>query len=352
MRPQVTLGSNTLLPGSRPYVIAEIGVNHEGSLDLARRLIHLAKEGGANAAKFQSYKANRIASKHSPAYWDIAKEPAESQFELFQRYDKFGPEEFRLLADCCREAEIDFISTPFDTEAVEFLNSLVPFFKVASADINNVPLLRQIGSKRKPVVLSTGASTLDEIRFAVETLTQAGAEDVVLLHCVLNYPCPMRNAHINMIKGLQRAYPNNVVGYSDHTLPDERMLVLTAAWLNGALVLEKHFTHDKTLPGNDHYHAMDRDDLLKFIANLDLLEEVLGNEYKSSLDEEAPARQHARRSIVIERALKAGQVITEQDLTCKRPAHGISPLFWDQVIGRTVRRDLDEEHILGWEDLT
>ncbi len=350
--PRVMLGSRLLAPGSKPYVIAEIGVNHEGDFELAKRLIRLAGEGGASAAKFQSYKAGRIASKHSPAYWDMTKEPTESQFELFKKYDKFGAEEFRALADCCRAAQIDFISTPFDAEAVEFLDPLVPFFKVASADLNNVPLLRQIASKHKPVVLSTGASNLDEIGTAVAILNQSGAKYVALLHCVLNYPCPNRNAHINMIKGLQRAFPENIVGYSDHTLPDERMLVLTAAWLNGALVLEKHFTHDKKLSGNDHYHAMDVNDLKKFAENVELLSEVLGQENKAALADEATARKHARRSIVVDRTLNAGHVIAERDVTCKRPAHGISPVFWDQVIGRRIRRDLDEDHVLQWDDLT
>src|SRR5262249_1627552 len=285
-----TLGSRLLAPGSRPYVIAEIGVNHEGNLGLARRLINQAKEGGASAAKFQSYKADRIASKHSPAYWDTTKEPTKSQFALFKKYDKFGAKESRIWADHCLNVQIDFISTPFDADAVEFLDPLVPFYKVASADLNNVPLLRQIASKHKPVVLSTGASTLGEIDMAIDTLTQAGTKDVVLLHCVLNYPCTNCNAHINMIKGVQRAYPHNVVGYSDHTLADERMLVLVAAWLNGALVLEKHFTHDKTLPGNDHYHAMDINDLRKFIENVELVDQVLGQEHKMPLPDEALAR--------------------------------------------------------------
>jgi len=350
--PQVTLGTHVLTPGKRPYLIAEIGVNHEGDLSLAKRLIGLAKEGGANAVKFQSYKAERIASKQSPAYWDITKEPTDNQFALFKKYDKFGADEFRVLADSCREMQIDFVSTPFDTYAVEFLDPLVAFFKVASADLNNVPLLRCVARTRKPIVLSTGASTLEEIQVAVEILTSAGANDIVLLHCVLNYPCANHNAHINMIKGLQRAYPSNVVGYSDHTLPDEHMLILTAAWLNGALVLEKHFTHDKTLPGNDHYHAMDVDDLRKFVENIGLLEQVLGQEQKVALRAEAPARAHARRSIVINRNLKSGHVISESDITCKRPADGISPIFWDEVIGRRLGRELKEDHILQWQDLT
>ena len=349
--PALTLGNRTLAPGGRPYVIAEIGVNHEGDMDLARRLIDLAREGGADAAKFQSYKAGRIASKHSPAYWDTSKEPTPSQHQLFTKYDRFGPGEYAALAEHCRAVGIDFLSTPFDAGAVEFLDPLVRFHKIASADLTNVPLLRQIAGKGKPVLLSTGASTLGEIDMAVATLGAAGCRDLVLLHCVLNYPCPNGNAHLNMIAGLQRAYPELVIGYSDHTLPDPRMLVLTAAWLKGALILEKHFTHDKSLPGNDHYHAMDVVDLKCFLENLALLEEVLGQTHKAPLAAEAPAREHARRSIVIDRPLKAGETLSEADITCKRPAHGISPLHWDEVVGRTVSRDLEEDHILHWSDL-
>jgi len=349
--PAVTLGSRTLQAGERPYVIAEIGVNHEGDLALAKKLIELAKEGGADAAKFQSYTAGRIASRHSPAYWDTSKEPTRSQFELFSKYDKFSPQDYATLAGHARQLGIDFMSTPFDADAVEFLDPLVPFFKIASADITNVPLLRQVASKGKPVLLSTGASSLAEIDMAMNTLAAAGNKDVVLLQCILNYPCPNANAHLNMIDGLRRAYPENVIGYSDHTVPEERMLVLSAAWLKGALVLEKHFTHDKTLPGNDHYHAMDVHDLRAFQQNITLLQEVLGSTHKKPLPSEAPAREHARRSIVIDRPLKAGQTITAEDITYKRPAHGVSPLFWDEVIGRKTARALEEDHVLRWEDM-
>jgi sialic acid synthase SpsE len=334
-----------------PYVIAEIGVNHGGELALAKKLIELAKEGGANAAKFQSYKASRIASRHSPAYWDISKESTRSQFALFSKYDHFGATEYAALAEHCRMVGIDFVSTPFDADAVEFLEPLVPFYKIASADITNVPLLRQVASKGKPVVLSTGASTLAEIDTAIDLLSRAGCQDPVLLHCVLNYPCNNENAHLNMIDGLRRAYPQLVVGYSDHTLPDEAMLILSAAWLKGALVLEKHFTHDKTLPGNDHYHAMDVTDLRRFRENLSLLGAALGDFHKRPLAGEQPAREHARRSVVVDRALKAGQVICASDITYKRPAHGISTLFWDQVIGRKAARDMEEDHVLRWQDL-
>ena len=348
---QITLGRRTLGDDGRPYIIAEIGVNHEGSLDTARRLIDLAKEGGADAAKFQTYKAEKLASKHSPAYWDTTKEPTPSQRVLFQKYDCFGPAEYVALAEHCRQVEIEFLSTPFDAEAVEFLDPLMSLFKIASADLTNVPLLRQVAGKGKPVVLSTGASTLGEIDMAVATLCAAGATDIVLLHCVLNYPCALETAHLNMIEGLRRAYPKLLVGYSDHTVPEPGMLVLTAAWLKGAAVLEKHFTHDKTLPGNDHYHAMDVDDLKRFCANLALIEKTLGSGHKAPLSSEAPAREHARRSIVPVRDIAAGEVLTEAALTCKRPAHGVSPLHWDTVIGRRLARPVAEDSPLQWADL-
>jgi sialic acid synthase SpsE len=347
----LTLGMRRVLQCDRPYVIAEIGVNHEGQFDLALRLIDLAKEGGADAAKFQSYKAARIASKFSPAYWDVTKEATRSQFELFKKYDNFGAKEYERLARHCEKMQIDFLSTPFDSDAVDFLEPLVPFYKIASADITNVPMLRQVAAKGKPVVLSTGASTLGEIDMAVETLSAAGCKDLVLMQCILNYPCANENANLNMIDGLKRAYPDRIIGYSDHTLPDERMLILTTAWLKGAVVIEKHFTHDKSLPGNDHYHAMDVVDLKKFQENMALLAQVQGQTHKRPLPEEEPAREHARRSIVVDRPMKLGQVIAASDITYKRPGHGVSPMFWDEVVGRRTTCDLEEDHVLLWRDI-
>ena len=163
------------------------------------------------------------------------------------------------------KTEIDFLSTPFDDNAIEFLDPLVKFFKVASADLTNTPFLRKIGKKGKPVFLSTGASTLVEIDNAVDTLERSGCADIILLHCVLNYPTEHANAHLRMISGLKRLYPNHIIGYSDHTLPDNAMTSLLTAYILGAVVIEKHFTHDKTLQGNDHYHAMDKSDLSRFV---------------------------------------------------------------------------------------
>ena len=333
-------------------MIAEIGVNHEGSLDLAKRLIDLAKEGGADAAKFQTYKADTLASKHSPAYWDLSKEPTTSQHKLFQKYDAFGPGEYRALAKHCEEAEIDFVSTPFDSSAVELLDPLMPFFKIASADLTNTPLLRQVAETGKPVVLSTGASNSDEIRAAVETLRAAGCTELSLLHCVLNYPTADENAHLGMITGLRRDYPEVVIGYSDHTVPDDSMTALTTAYLLGARVIEKHFTHDKTLPGNDHYHAMDVNDLRTFVRNIGRVHVMIGTgREKEPVETEEISRLNARRSIVLDADVRAGDVLSENVLTYKRPGTGVSPVHWDAVIGRRAARDLEKDHVLQWTDL-
>ena len=351
-RKNIKLGKTIIYPDSRPYIIAEIGVNHEGSLSQAKRLIDLAKEGGADAAKFQSYKADTLASKNSPAYWDTNKEPTQSQHELFQKYDQFNTEDYIALKEHCDKSEIEFISTPFDDNSIESLNSLVPFFKIASADITNIPFLRKITRKRKPILLSTGASTIDEINIAVENIQVHGCKQIALLHCILNYPTPYEMAHLRMISSLKDRYPNHIIGYSDHTLPDKTMTSLITAHLLGAVIIEKHFTHDKTLPGNDHYHAMDVNDLTRFIKIINRIHTVLGAELdKKPIKSESISRLNARRSIVIKRDVPENHKLSENDLTYKRPGSGISPIHWDYVMNCTTKNELQSDHVLQWEDL-
>lgn len=337
--------------GHPPYVIAEIGVNHGGDMDCARRLIELAKEGGARAAKFQSYKAETIASRNSPSYWDLSKEPTTNQFQLFKKYDAFGEAEYRALAQHCATVGITFLSTPFDAKAVDFLDPLMPFYKIASADLTNVPFLRQVASKGKPVVLSTGASTLGEVDLAVRELKAHGAGEIVLLHCVLAYPTRYEDANLDMIEGLRRLYPETVIGYSDHTPPDPQMEVLTTAWIKGAAVIEKHFTYDKTLPGNDHFHSMEAADIRRFLDRAAFITTLKGTSLRAPLEVERIPRLNARRSIVLTRDMKAGQAIVEADITYKRPGTGISPLHWDEVIGMRLIADRAEDHVLEWRDL-
>ena len=349
---ELTISGRLITRNSSPYVIAEIGVNHEGSLDRAKELIDMVAEGGAHAAKFQTYKAERLASRNSPAYWDTSKEPTDSQYRLFKKFDSFEPSDYIELAKYCGERGVDFLSTPFDSTAVDMLAPLMPIFKVASADVTNVPLLRKIAEFGKPVVMSTGASKVWEIDNAVNILHECGVKQISLLHCMLNYPTAYANAGLGMLDTLRRQFPETILGYSDHTLPEPDMLTVMTAIAKGAVIIEKHFTHDKTLPGNDHYHAMDLADLKNLMSLIKRQQLVLADIDEQGRAKENLARVHARRSIVVDSRLAKGERISEAHLTYKRPASGISTLHWDAVIGSTALSDLDEDHILQWSDIS
>lgn len=330
----------------KPFIIAEAGVNHEGSMQIAKRLIEEACEGGADAIKFQTYKANTIASKNSPAYWDTTKEPISSQYELFCKHDKFWKKEMEELKSYCDKVGIEFLSTPFDIESAKFLNDLMDVFKISSSDITNKPFIEFICNFKKPIILSTGASFLYEIQESIGWIERAG-NTLALLHCVLNYPTPDENANLGMILGLKRAFPDKIIGYSDHTLPKD-MQICKNAILLGATIIEKHFTHDKTLTGNDHYHAMDKNDLTKFKKDIEETFKILGKFEVSALDDEKLARDNARRSLVASKDIKKGDIIKRDDLTFKRPASGISPKFIDDIVGRRAFCNISEDEVLKW----
>ncbi|MEM7411063.1 MAG: N-acetylneuraminate synthase family protein [Myxococcota bacterium] len=344
------IGPVALTP-ERPFVIAEAGVNHEGSLARAIEMVDAAADAGADMIKFQSYKAGRLASVHSPAYWDRTAEPAESQYALFQRYDALDVVDYEKLAERCEARGILFSTTPFDLDFLDALDPLLVCHKVASADITNRPLLERVGAKGKPVLLSTGASTLGEAEAALGWLEAAGAPAVALLHCVLQYPTEPANASLGAIRHLAQVFPDCTIGWSDHVPPEDACLALYLAWLEGAQILEKHFTLDKSLPGNDHYHAMDPDDLRAFRTRCERTALLRGEARKRVLPCEEPARVQARRSLVLNEALTAGDVLRERQLVPKRPGHGISPADLDRVVGRRLAVDRPADHVLSWDDL-
>lgn len=340
-------------PNANIYTIAEIGVNHEGSIKKAKEMIKDARDSGASCVKFQTYKAETIASKNSPYYWDINKEPTKSQFQLFKKYDSFNKNDYIDLADYANQLGINFSSTPFDLNSVDFLKEIVPFFKIASADMTNDPLLKKIGQTKKDIILSTGASSIDEIKYSYNFLYENGARSVSILHCVLNYPTLDSNASLSFIEKLKQIFPNEVIGYSDHTIAkDDDYLVLTSALGLGARIIEKHFTYDKRLEGNDHYHAFDKYDLKNFF---DLCERFLliydRNFNSNSRHEELLAIQNARRSILSNKNIKKGDKIQEHDLICKRPGNGISPREINKLIGQTLLVDIKEDHMFTWDDV-
>lgn len=335
-----------------PYIIAEIGVNHECDIKKAMLMIEQAKRAGAHAAKFQTYKAEKLASINSPAYWNTTKEPTQSQYGLFKKHDKFGLDEYRKLALHCENVGIDFLSTPFDTEAVEQLADLVPAFKIASADITNIPLIRAVKKTGKPVILSTGASSAEEIQFAIDLITSPPASDIALLHCVLLYPTPMEHAQIGYLRALSRKFPTIPIGYSDHVPPleDGTIPSLELASICGALILEKHFTFDKAIPGNDHYHSMDGTDLLNFTQKIRIYKTLYNDETKN-LALESSAILNARRSIVARRYIYKGELISEENVIPKRPGTGISPIHWDSILGKRALNDIAQDSLISWSDL-
>ncbi len=342
---------------NKPYVIADMGVNFFDTanvmqitpLDAAKLYIAEAAEAGIDCAKFQSYKAKTIVSKNSPAYWDLTKEPTKTQYELFLKHDSFEEKEYAELSKYAHEKGMDFTSTPFDYAAVDYLEKYVDFYKISSSDLSNLPFIRYIGTKGKPVYISVGASYLSEVDEALRALEESGCKDIVVLHCVLSYPTTPENANLRVIETLKKDFPRVRIGYSDHVAPDDTMMTLSTAYLLGAEVIEKHFTLDKTLAGNDHYHAGEPGDFKKAIANFKWIEMLLGSAEKTVLECEKISRREARRSLVFTRDMKAGEIITADDLMPKRPGTGVLPEYEDVVVGRKVLKDVAEDTILAWD---
>lgn len=348
------IGGNEM---KKPYLIAEMGVNFYDTakilgispLEAAKLYIDKAAESGVDCAKFQSYKASTIVSKNSPAYWDIDKEPTKTQFELFSKHDKFGEKEYRELCNYTHSKGLDFTSTPFDYESADYLEDMIDFYKISSSDLSNIPFIRYIGSKGKPVYISVGASYLSEVDIAVRILKGVGCKDIVLLHCMLSYPTNPKDANLNVIKTLKKIFSDVRIGYSDHVAPDNTMMTLATAYFLGAEVIEKHFTLDKSLQGNDHYHSGDPQDFKKAVDNFKFIDTILGSKDRTVFECEKISRREARRSLVLTRSLKAGEIIEDGDLMAKRPGTGISPEHINIVIGRKVKCDINEDTILIWD---
>ena len=334
--------------GAPALVVAEAGVNHEGDLGTALRMVREAAAAGAGAIKFQTYTASRLATRSSRAYWDESKEPTESQFELFSRYDRFGEPEYRRIAAECDEAAIAFVTSAFDVDSVEWLDPLVGAFKIASGDITNTPLLTRVARTRQPILLSTGASTMAEIAEAVELLDREGSREVAILQCTLAYPTRTEDAAVGGLLELATAFPGRPLGYSDHTVPPDSFAVIAAAYALGARVIETHFTLDRTLPGNDHYHALDPADLARLVTELGRLRILLGPPEKRVLSVEEAARRGARRSVVARVDIPRGTRLTPELLDVKRPGGGVPPAFMVDPDGWRAAVDIAEDTTLEW----
>ncbi len=332
---------------SFPLIIAEAGVNHNGNPDLAFKLVDVARDAGADVVKFQTFKAESVVSGHAAKadYQIKATNSQESQLDMI-RHLELPPETFRDLALYCQKQEIGFMSTPFDPESIDLLVNLgMQVFKIPSGELTNLPHLRRIGKLGRDVILSTGMSTLDEVEAAVEVLEQAGTSRhrMTLLHCTTEYPAPYDEINLNAMKTLAGAFPGVSVGYSDHSKGYE---VSIAAAALGASVIEKHFTLDRTMKGPDHAASLEPAELAQMVQAIRHVHAALGDGKKHPTPSEIKNQDIARKSIVAARNIKAGEILTEENLTVKRPGSGISPMLWDSIIGTRAKKDLEKDDLL------
>ena len=328
------------------FIIAEAGINHNGSIALAYKLIDVASASGANAVKFQTFKAENLVTINAQKaeYQKQATNQSESQFKMLKKLE-LDTNAHKKLINYCKKKDIVFLSTPFDHESIELLDELeLQIFKIPSGEITNLTYLRHIGSLRKEVILSTGMSTLKEIEEALIILTSAGTskENITILHANTMYPTPMEDVNLRAMQTIQDKF-GVAVGYSDHTLGIE---VDIAAVAMGATIIEKHFTLDKTMDGPDHKSSISPEELKAMVSSIRNIEKALGSSIKKPSRSEKPNITMARKSIVASKSIKKGEFFTENNLTTKRPGTGLSPMEWDYIIGKVAKRDYQIDDLL------
>lgn len=328
------------------FIIAEAGVNHNGSIELAKRLIDVARDAGVDAIKFQTFKAEKLVSKNAQKadYQKQATDSNESQFDMIKKLELDTATHHELIA-YCNEKKIMFLSTPFDHDSIELLYDLgLEIFKIPSGEITNLPYLRHIGKLGKQVILSTGMTDMGEIEGALNVLTEAGTkkENITVLHANTMYPTPMEDVNLRAMVTIGNAF-DVAYGYSDHTLGIE---VDVAAVAMGACCIEKHFTLDKTMRGPDHKASLEPDELKAMVKAIRNIERALGSSIKKPSKSETPNIQIARKSIIAKTDIKKGEILSEENLAVKRPGNGISPMRWDEIIGTKATKDYNEDELI------
>lgn len=337
----------------KPYIIAELGSNHNGNMELAKRLIVQAKESGADCVKFQSWSKDTIFSrkKYEDNYFIADDYRNRTDYTLEEIVDAYAISEEELLEmkKFADEIGIDCTSTPFSKKEADFLIDKLnsPFIKVASMDLNNYPFLEYLAKKNRPMVLATGLSELYEIDKAVKTIENTGNKNIVILHCVSTYPPKDGDVNLNNIITLMKAYPDYPIGFSDHTLGTAIPLASVAL---GACLIEKHFTLDKNMEGWDHKVSANKDEMKIIVEGSKRISEAMGS-FRVAATETDERKQEFRRSIVLARDMKKGEVIKYTDIDYKRPGTGIKPEMTDFVVGQVLNKDLKYDHILSREDI-
>ncbi len=347
MQNQIKIGKRTVGPQGPCFIIAEAGVNHNGDTTLAKKLVDVAVEAGADAVKFQTFKTENVVTPNAEKaeYQKTTTGAAESQYEMIKKLE-LSEDDFWELSEYAEDAGIIFLSTPFDEESVDLLDLIeVPAFKISSGEITNFPLLKKVAQKSKPIILSTGMTTLGEVEEALNYLKKHGAEEIVLLHCTTSYPAPITSVNLRAMETLRCAF-QVPVGYSDHT---EGMTIPIAAAAMGACVIEKHFTLDRTLPGPDHQASLEPLELATMVKAVRDVELARGNGMKSPTKEEEAIKRVARRSIIAKRDICIGDVLTEEDLAIKRPGTGVEPRYFDSVVRKKARVTIQKDQVIQWD---
>ncbi len=329
---------------NKTFIIAEAGVNHNGSFELAKQLVDKAVWAGADCIKFQTFNSKNLVSKNAQKaeYQKKTTDSSETQLDMLKKLE-LSKEEFVEIRDYCNQKGIMFLSTPFDLESIDFLSSIgVKTWKVPSGEITNYPFLRAIGKRKESVIMSTGMCTLDEVRDAIKVLKDFGTTDITLLHCTTEYPAPYDSVNLKAMLTLKNEFGFNV-GYSDHT---NGIAVPVAAVAMGASVIEKHFTLDKNMEGPDHKASLEPDELKLVVQSIRNVELALGDGTKRPSDAEKKNIAIARKSIVAAWDIKKGEKFTEENLTAKRPGNGISPMNLAEVLGKIAKRDFSEDELI------
>lgn len=327
----------------KPLIIAEAGVNHNGSLDLALEMVEAAAISGADFVKFQTFDARRLVTLDAPRaeYQQRNTGEASNQYEMLRRLE-LSEADFAAIARRCHRCHIGFMSTPFDIEAVDMLERIgQEYWKIPSGEITNLPLLRRIARTRGRVIMSTGMSSLDEVGAAVDALVKAGTSrsDIILLHCTTAYPAPLGSVNLLAMNAL-RTFGTGGIGYSDHT---RGIAVPIATAALGAVVIEKHFTLDRSLPGPDHRASLTPDELTEMVRAIRDVTAALGSTEKGLTDIERPNLAVARKSIVARKAIRRGEILSDENMTTKRPGTGLSPMLWDRITGTVATRNYEPD---------
>lgn len=326
------------------FIIAEAGINHNGSLELAKQLVDEAKNAGVNCVKFQTFVTENISSKIAgkAEYQKQQTREEESQYDMLKKLE-LSYDEFLKLNEYCKNKDIEFLSTAFDFQSVEFLNGLdLRRWKIPSGEITNLPYLIKVAQLNKPVILSTGMSTIEEIRSAINVLKENGAGELTVLHCTTEYPTPFEDVNLNAMLTIKDEFGVQI-GYSDHTKGIE---VPIAAAALGATVVEKHFTLDRNMEGPDHKSSLEPSELKAMVTSIRNIESALGDGIKQPAESEIKNIVVVRKSIIAKKSIKAGDIFTEENLTVKRPGDGISPMKWFEVIGMVAIRDFKEDELI------